>query len=677
MTDPSPEQLFADYGPDREAPNPPDAAAPAVVGYVRVALERSIDLADGGLTYALPESLSATGVGDRVEVPLGRGNRPAQGIVVHRYPADTELTELGLAEDTTVKRVLRRLGTDLADADAGRPSTAAQASKNRGPNANENRSGPSGEAGGDRGRRGGGGGLPADLVELARWIAGYYCCPLGMVLASMTPAAVKQGTGTRQRLEVRCPPPAASDSASNGSTEIKKLSKLQREVLDAAAAPGQVGRWVEADALAQRAGAKSRASIKALIDRGLLESRRRAVVVSDLDLRAQRVSAQPPPDLTAAQAQAVATLTAALGAGFGVHLLHGVTGSGKTEVYLRTIRALLAADPTPTRPATEPQTQNPAQIGDNDKGGDGGGGGDGGEGGGDEGGGGGVIVLVPEIALTPQTVGRFLNRFGHEGAADSSAGVAVLHSGLTAAQRHAQWQRIRRGKARIVIGARSAVFAPLPRVGLIIVDEEHESSYKQDQLPRYHARDVAVKRGQMAGCPVVLGSATPSLESYHNAVTPVATTAAGDPPAGGSTPPRPDDSPADADDEPDADIVIDAGVATDTQPAAGSPARRSTRYGLIALPDRVPGAQLPDVEIVDLARERRERRGVHLLSARLESALRANLEAGGQAMLLLNRRGYANYLACPDHRCGWMMRCEHCDVTMIYHRGAGGGGGGG
>ena len=563
---------------------PAGASASAGGGYVRVALERSIDLADGGLTYALTEALSATGVGDRVEVPLGRGNRPARGIVVQRYPAETELSELGLAEDTRVKAVLRRLGADSGVSDAGESAGSGD---------------------------GGAAGLPADLVELARWIAGYYCCPLGMVFGSMLPAAVKHGTGTRRRWEVRATGSAAAE-------QEPSLTKLQRAVLEAAAEPGQVGRWIEADALARRAGAKSQAPVKALVDRGLLASRRRAVVVSDLDLRAQRTRVQPPPALTPAQSSAVQRLGGALGQGFSVHLLHGVTGSGKTEVYLRTIEALRE------RGAAEREGGEPPAKG---------------AGSGKAGGGGvgGVMVLVPEIALTPQTVGRFLARFG-EGLADDTqggdveggggggagGGVAVLHSGLTAAQRHAQWQRIRQGRARIVIGARSAVFAPLPRLDLIIVDEEHESSYKQDQLPRYHARDVAIKRGQMAGCPVLLGSATPSLESYHHAVTPVKSATSGEPPA--------------------------------------------TRYGLIQLPDRVPGAQLPAVQIVDLARERRERRGVHLLSARLESALRSNLDLGGQAMLLLNRRGYANYLACPDHRCGWMMRCEHCDVTMVYHR---------
>ncbi|MFW6033346.1 MAG: replication restart helicase PriA, partial [Phycisphaeraceae bacterium] len=223
--------------------------------------------------------------------------------------------------------------------------------------------------------------------------------------------------------------------------------------------------------------------------------------------------------------------------------------------------------------------------------------------------------------LTPQTVARFLARFGS---------VAVLHSGLTAAQRHAQWRRIREGKARIVIGARSAIFAPVQKLGLIIVDEEHESSYKQDQLPRYHARDVAIRRAQMRGVPVVLGSATPSLESYRNAVR------------------------------------------AKEEAASGAQASQSV-FHLVRMPERVPGMKLPDVEIVDLQEERRQRRGIHLLSQRMEAELKRIVcgpsgDGAAQALLLLNRRGYANYIACPDHRCGWMMRCEYCDVTMVYHK---------
>lgn len=484
-------------------------------GYARVALERSIDSGEGGFTYGVPASLSDLAVGDRVTVPLGRGNKPASGVVV------------GLMDeaDPKIKRIK--------------------------PIASRERSASS---------------LPDDLVTLAKWISGYYCCPLGMTFGSLLPAAVKHATGTRQRTQVRATPELDVET-------LPKLTKLQRATLDAALAQTVGDGWIDPKALADAAGAKSTSSVKQLLGKGLLESRQQARIVSDLDLRAQQAApahGKPPPELTPAQAHAVERLAAALGQGFGVHLLHGITGSGKTEVYLRAIESLFDS------PDEAPST-------------------------------GGVIVLVPEIALTPQTVGRFLTRF-------PDGEVAVLHSGLTAAQRHAQWQRIRDGHARVVVGARSAIFAPLSKVGLIIVDEEHESSYKQDQLPRYHARDVAIKRAQLAGCPVILGSATPSLESYHNA--------------------------------------------------------KAGNFELLELPDRVPGAVLPKVEIVDLAKERQERKGVHLLSHRLENAIKQNLAAGGQTILLLNRRGYANYIACPDHRCGWMMRCDHCDVTMVYHRNA-------
>ncbi len=524
-----------------------DSAGGLAWGYARVALERSIDSGEGGFTYAVPEALADLAVGDRVTVPLGRGNKPTSGVVV------------GLMDvvDAKIKRVK--------------------------PIASRERAASS---------------LPGDLVTLAKWISGYYCCPLGMTFGSLLPAAVKHATGTRSRQQVR---PAPSESFDPDSYDLPKLTKLQRATLDAALAHTANDGWIDPKALADVAGAKSTSSVKQLLDKGLLESRQQQRIVSDLDLRAQQAApavAKPPPTLTPAQAVAVEKLTAALGQGFGVSLLHGITGSGKTEVYLRAIESLFSgvgdsgfavgpqtdqangqeSESYATQPQPQPLTLNSLP---------------------------GVIVLVPEIALTPQTVGRFLARF-------PDGEVAVLHSGLTAAQRHAQWQRIRDGHARLVVGARSAIFAPLPKVGLIIVDEEHESSYKQDQLPRYHARDVAIKRAQLAGCPVILGSATPSLESYHNA--------------------------------------------------------KAGNFQLIELPDRVPGAVLPKVEIVDLAKERRERQGVHLLSHRLENALRQNLAAGGQAILLLNRRGYANYIACPDHRCGWMMRCDHCDVTMVYHR---------
>ncbi len=494
--------------------------------YALVALEQGIDAAPAGLTYRVPAGWQVQ-VGQRVLVPLGRSDRPVSGYVVSL--------------------------SDQTDLDHARIKPLAKAPQD-------------------------GVSLTPDLMELARWISGYYCCPLGMVLATMLPAAVKRQTGITTRTLVR---PRKADIS-----ELK-LTKLQQAVLDAA-----TDQWIDQKDLADAAGARTLSPIKQLIDKGLLESRAAQVVASDLDLRAAREKLPGSRfTLTPRQQSALDELVAGLGK-FAVHLLHGVTGSGKTEVYLRLIDALLsrvsgigsrvsdkadASGPISETRIPIPDTRYPLP---------------------------GVIILVPEIALTPQTVARFTHRFND---------VAVLHSGLTAAQRHHQWRRIRQGEAHIVVGARSAVFAPLENLQLIIVDEEHESSYKQDQLPRYHARDVAIKRAQLCDIPVVLGSATPSLESYCNA-------------------------------------------------------KQRGSFKLLSIPDRVAGMRLPHVEVVDMTEQRRLRRGIHLLSIPLEQQLEQVTTSGGQAMLLLNRRGYANYIACPDHRCGWMMTCKHCDVTMVYHK---------
>ncbi|MEM1446183.1 MAG: primosomal protein N' [Planctomycetota bacterium] len=494
-----------------------DDGVEPVVGYARVAVERGLDSAEGGLTYAVPQSLDGSvKPGRRVVVPLGRGKAggtPTPGFVLERIAEPDE----GL-EASRIKAILR-----AEDALVG---------------------------------------LPEDLMQLAKWVAAYYACPLGMVLQTMLPAAVKKQTGLSTKTLVRRSPFARS-----GETN---LTKLQQAIVDAASDTD----WTTPKQLVAAAGAKTQGPVKKLMDAGVLEVRQLRVV--DAELEAPDLSQRGATDvkLMPAQEDAVDKLTRTLG-GFEVSLLHGVTGSGKTEVYLRLIQRLLKRD----RKA-------------------------------------GVVVLVPEISLTPQAVARYASRF--EADADGQHPVAVLHSGMTAAQRHAQWRRIRAGEARLVVGARSAVFAPIENLKLIVVDEEHDASYKQDQLPRYHARDVAIRRAQMSGCPVVLGSATPALESYANAM--------------------------------------------------------KGKFEIVSLPDRVPGARLPQVELVDLVEERRERakqdpkdQRVHLLSRRMEDLLRATLDDGGQAVLLLNRRGFANYLACPDQRCGWLMQCEHCDTLMVYH----------
>lgn len=244
-------------------------------------------------------------------------------------------------------------------------------------------------------------------------------------------------------------------------------------------------------------------------------------------------------------------------------LLLGVTGSGKTEVYLQAARHAL-------------------DLGKS------------------------VLVLVPEISLTPQTVRRFKARF-----AAMQDEVAVLHSHLSQGERFDEWHRIRDGKARIVIGARSAVFAPLPDLGLIIVDEEHETSYKQETTPRYHGRDVAVLRAAFEPCAIVLGSATPSLESFHNTQT--------------------------------------------------------GKYKLVRLDHRADGSTLPLVRVVDMRLEASKRKGgPPILSDKLRTALEKRLEAGEQSILFLNRRGFARSLQC--NQCGHACQCPHCAVALTYHR---------
>ncbi len=410
---------------------------------------------------------------------------------------------------------------------------------------------------------------------MAKWIAGYYVTPIGMVLGTMVPAAVKRATGARTTQLLR--PATAFDASA--------LPARRRKVWDALTALPANSFPADTQGLAALLGFKTTAPVKQLIEAGALDVQSadviRAGAMAGLETGAAHTPAATAdlPTLTDEQRTVVDAIAVPVtGAEFGVHVLEGVTGSGKTEVYLRLIQRVLDAGRT-------------------------------------------AIVLVPEIALTPQTSGRFMKRFGH-------GVVAVLHSGLTASQRHAEWSRCQNGLARVVVGARSCVFAPLTNVGLIVVDEEHDSSYKQDQLPRYHGRDVAVKRAQLEGCPCVLGSATPSLESWSN-----------------------------------------------TRPSlTGAP----PRFRLHRLTHRVGGATLPQVRIVDLAEERRIRAQLpggiadamrqHLLGPTLERAMEHTLRAGGQVMLLLNRRGFAHHIACPDTKCGYVLMCDSCDSCLVQHK---------
>lgn len=394
--------------------------------------------------------------------------------------------------------------------------------------------------------------IPPALMELARWMADYYCAGLPQVLKMMLPAAVRsKEDGFRNQRWVEVPPhlDPVQVAAALGR------AAAQRRVWEGVRARG--GGWL-ADLC--REWKTTAAVFRALADRGFVvlrdERRERdphaAAVVQSQDLL-----------LNAEQRAALAAILEEMGRPQPRPvLLQGVTGSGKTEVYLQALAAALDQGKS-------------------------------------------ALILVPEIALTPQTIERFRSRF--EG---RSIRVAVLHSHLSAGERHDQWQSIRAGKARVVIGARSALFAPLRDLGVIVVDEEHEAGYKQEEAPRYHARDAAVMRGHLERVPVVLGSATPSLESAHNAL-------------GG-------------------------------------------KYRHCRLDRRAEEVRLPDIRVVDLRKEDKPAAGPLLLSEALRGAVRGRLERREQVILFLNRRGYSSSLQCPQ--CGHVEECPHCAVPLTYHR---------
>lgn len=407
--------------------------------------------------------------------------------------------------------------------------------------------------------------LTPQLLALARWLASYYVCPLERVLQTLLPEAVRrEQAGWRERLFVRPLPPL------EGS--LPKLTRRQLELWHLI----EERRGLPLQELLRLTGATAE-TVRRLEDKGLVEI---APQISERDPYAtEHFLPTAPLTLNPGQQQALDQIVAALdragapaagneetaeAAAHRTFLLHGVTGSGKTEVYLQALAACLER-------------------------------------------GRGAIVLVPEIALTPQTIERFKARFSH---GPQRTLVAVLHSHLSAGERHDEWHKIRDGRARIVIGARSAVFAPVEPLGLVIVDEEHEHSYKQEEAPRYHARDVAVWRGHQEGAVVVLGSATPSLESYFNA--------------------------------------------------------RRRKYTLLNLPERVDNQRLPLVRVVDLRQEARREQGIPVFSPLLRDAITARLERREQTILFLNRRGYASALQCPQ--CGYVAGCPHCSVALTFHR---------
>ena len=403
------------------------------------------------------------------------------------------------------------------------------------------------------------------LWSLARWIAGYYIAPLGLVLKSMLPSRLlrppRKGAGPQV-----VPAAAAREEriwveplVSSVPPDLSRKARAQARALEALLAlPGAV----EAARLFREAGART----------PVLKGLEKAGLVRLVRLPAERVRSgfvaprgEAGYELTADQEGVLRALEERLGSASPQSppppvLLHGVTGSGKTLVYLKLVEEALAR-------------------------------------------GGSAIVLVPEIGLTPRAVARFQEAFGRR--------VALLHSALAEGERWEAWQAMRAGEVRVAVGPRSAVFAPFARVDVTVVDEEQETSYKQEEAPRYNAREVAIMRARLEGGLAVLGSATPSLESYANA-------------------------------------------------GAG-------KYALLSLPRRIGERELPAVEIVDM-RERGV--GERIFSAPLREALAANLARGEQSLLLMNRRGFSSFLQCAD--CGATLSCPNCRITLTLHRPRGG-----
>jgi primosomal protein N' (replication factor Y) (superfamily II helicase) len=393
------------------------------------------------------------------------------------------------------------------------------------------------------------------LLRAGEWIADYYACGIETVIRSLLPESVRQEDNSAKTRRV-----AVLDAAPAAEVMDKLAKRAPRQHAILALlfhAPDM--RLPVADL-----GDGSAAALKSMEKAGLLRLLAEEVRRDPEADASEEVVESAPLALNEAQQQALESIVSRIGKPAPKPvLLLGVTGSGKTEVYLQAARHVLDMGKT-------------------------------------------VLVLVPEISLTPQTVRRFKARF-----AAMKDQVAVLHSHLSQGERFDEWHRIRKGLARIVIGARSAVFAPLPELGLVIVDEEHENTYKQESVPRYHGRDVAVLRAAFEGCAIVLGSATPSLESWHNSQT--------------------------------------------------------GKYDVLRLDQRADGQKMPLVRVVDMRQEAAKHKGgPAVLSEKLRVALERRLETGEQSILFLNRRGFARSLQCPQ--CGHVCQCPHCSVALTYHR---------
>ena len=391
--------------------------------------------------------------------------------------------------------------------------------------------------------------IAADLLQLARWISDYYVCPLGTVIETVVPPGVRDGAGTRDVLFL------SLAEELRGKLDQMKLTTKQRAILETLSQGGSD--WTSRE-LAETAGCTP-GPISNLRKKGWIVGSTRRVRASHAIPREKR---EQDLELNDDQAVALEQIIAAIEQDrYESFLMHGITGSGKTEVYIRAIQRIV-------------------EFGRQ------------------------AIVLVPEISLTPQTRQRFRARFDR---------VAVLHSHLTAAQRAWHWNEIANGSVDVIIGARSAIFAPAPNLGLIVIDEEHDGSFKQDKAPRYHAVNVAIERACRKGIPLIQGSATPSLESWSRAN-------------------RTSDS-------------------------------SST---LLKLPSRALNRPLPDVATIDLRLDYDSGRKPGAISQKLRQEIRAAVEAEGQVILLLNRRGFSTRIQCPA--CGEALYCPDCSIPMTHHR---------
>ncbi len=393
--------------------------------------------------------------------------------------------------------------------------------------------------------------ITSELFELSRWMAAYYCTPLSKVIKTILPANVRHNKKPQQQLLISLTKSKAESLSICQSLQQKHPSRALVLSLLLKAKGGML-----LSEMLHRLQI-SRSPIDTLTAQKIIKTEKIETEPDSL-LMEEEFFLTRPKKLNKEQKAALEKILN--GSGHKTHLLFGVTGSGKTEIYLQAIEEVLKEGKS-------------------------------------------IIMLVPEITLTPQTIERFRARFQDK--------IAVLHHRKTDKERFLAWRGIKEGRYQIIIGARSAIFAPAKNLGLIIVDEEHDSSYKQsEEQPTYHARNIAVMRGKIANCPVVLGTATPAIESYYNAL--------------------------------------------------------SGKYQLSMLTKRPQGAVFPEVTVVDMGREAQKAGGYTYFSERLLDGIKSRFEKGEQTLLFLNRRGYSSFLLCQA--CSQVVRCPHCDLSLAFHK---------